>query len=947
NLDLTVETLKPVYFKYPVTEQRYSNDTYDISAVRHMGKVRFSLPPEATDVSITPSGPINTSLSYQSGSTFEVTVARDSVLTRSATKNLEGDYDYGFTVNYTLNGKQQQVAVIGDVPPEREFAPLSLIVSRNGNVLSESSGEALTFDMGEMLVTDSLSLDFDFTLVNSGNGPINIPPEYFELVNTAGASAIAPNQADGISITWPASILSDTTRIEAGESYKFSGNVAIIGLVNVIVEAFLTASGSIDVNDSYFFLPPIEIIIPPYPDPGIGPSLEDEEDNIIQQCTDGEDAMVVTVAGEVIHNGEKIFENLDNATTYNGIHRIPLRISNCQDNIKDIKISSVEIIGPENIFGEGILTTPQTIIPGGMAIGSIPINVRQMSTESIYKATIFIETDEKDFTFNLEVVKLKNGEALLVIENDSFEFDLRLLEKSKMSPVYFINNANFPIELDLSSLSIKTNELSSTLFEGTINYKFFENSSTNTITIEEDEKKLLGNFQITINTETLKNQRFTGKFHIDDTNGKKYSDTFEGTTSFDDEDIAVSIDSREIKNGERFRIPTGTNFVNSGSLELRITNNGSLPIQISQVIKQFSDFRIMRLTYINGFNDTLNEGESLIIEIDYETSNFYTEARYNTAEYKLSYKKNGAELSFTFGLFASRPNIFTYISNHSRNIEPDETFKYEKAFKDGPKTELLAFSVENTADSPIAYTTSLGENLYGIFELSPKVASELLLPSEKESLLISFDPEKVPAPGLYKTTVTIKSAVVEGEASPDFTFFVELNITDENNSGLSTIRLTQGSNIVEYGHNDTNPYSFPETELGVPLSRTFRVYNDGNTVFDLVNLEASPGFMVNPAPFSLSIPPGEYRNFFVEFLAEATGTTSGQVTFERAGFPGEPFIFNVEGTASGATTAMGIRQGGGTWISEGDVFDFGTSSAFPFRIYNLGYDHNLNINSID
>ncbi|WP_340077912.1 hypothetical protein, partial [Leptobacterium sp. I13] len=1900
NLDLTVETLKPVYFKYPVTELLYNNDTYDISTLRHTGKVRFSLPPEASNVSITPSGPVNTSLTLLSGSTFEVAVARDSVMTRSATTNIDGDYDYGFTVNYTIDGQEKHVQVNGDVPPEREFVPLSLIVSRNGNVFSESSGEALIFDMGEMLVTQPLSLDFEFTLVNSGNGPIRIPPEYFELVNTAGESVIAPNQANGISITWPASILSDTTRIEAGESYKFPGTVAVLNPIQLqdLINLLSAIDDNVDAGGGGTPLPFIITITPiiiPDIDPGSGtggdPETGPEEEEIVKRCDDGGDEMVVTVGGTGVGNGEKVSRNLNNAPD-----KIGFKISNCDGHVdeqgkpKDIIIYSVEISGDPAIFGPVEFAAPQPIIPGGRARGSFPINVDQMVQDAIYTAAVTIESNEGPFSFNLEVFKddddnngrlivldgsninldpsqfpegaditttraiafenrkkrpitlrkeffaetddgsmangltypitieganelivppsstlvigtlnvtfsgnspgdfsatltgsdtegteytapfsgnvkcddqfsleRGNGDVLKADSPDTFlEFDL-LNQETPHTINLFVKTEGIPINVDVTlvprpdlqnndrltmddtsishtivpgndgviRLEIETHGLAGQRVQGLITFNndrpdcfklenlwidievtgtgdengfweltltdmddqpipdegvvlktdpentqnvlhkiLIDNQSNSDVTIEDggppymflsDEEAPEGvdfYYQVTetsvgqgvepvvhapanrvtyigdLGVEILKNAK-TGDFRVTlnaiDTQGNHKTETLRGTIVkevdgeytiqviarlVEDDDNTLFIGQKDLVfdndvfdfgdvafdpafvnpllafyitikapdeipitvNKESFtfelanhlgqlaqkpenliiqmpeieepvEIPAGgsktflvqaemlpeieqelfagnnrlrlpfrftpvdeetiiddhlvtlkpKNFSFEGSIlhicqissetpcpgkqilvtrfsspdepeerafivrpndvtpmtglssNFEILNSGSFPLNIAKILISGSDgyrlidpstnfdtplstdFDNLNLSIPSGFSmffsvarnlgiddealisivtdadnvpddafgefrffvkpsnnatpfdfffaqseetpislnahekrektnssniyqfnvidigevtprtplylgflfenilseqtellmgefkasindqvllqkgsesadklaswtyssysgellpsavNSISPGGYMNFEVEFIPENlegfFEVEVWFtskikgqnNIKEHLIVLRGTAVESSaidYTFSLVdggnkidlceesgkncdlklayydtagllqeetilatpiesvAVPELIWVYASENTSNLEeftvsylgkegtlfeetsadfkppaigaignfwqtpgtittipiglkmnlreqpfdpfsrkpasgnlnlilkrsdntvlgrlpiiatsipapilsyqmgfqsifgdgdfvvpggmidldhvdlafgepprikgplrlqnegitifdkavivtevylessdnidcvPDSFFKLQDPtgsftfcssstpivlFQDdengeaivniqyglgnpvpGEYSDVLFIEYINTADvviddftgvrgEPEVFTAyfnlsatvhappsefvpqttisaspsgggapnalGIGSNLSipkgvtqdltitntgdAALEISSmnvtKVSDGALITGDKGGYALSHNTLSIPPGGEATFSITNLSA----SCDPDQLGYVEIitndplkekyhftvscyNLPDQFNN----IHLTQGSNIVEYGHNDTNAYSFPETELGVPLSRTFRVYNDGNAVFDLVNLKASPGFRVNPAPFSLSIPPGEYRNFFVEYPAEATGTTSGQVTFERAGFPGEPFIFNIEGTASGATTAMGIRQGGGTWISEGDVFDFGTSSAFPFRIYNLGYDHNLNINSID
>lgn len=146
-------------------------------------------------------------------------------------------------------------------------------------------------------------------------------------------------------------------------------------------------------------------------------------------------------------------------------------------------------------------------------------------------------------------------------------------------------------------------------------------------------------------------------------------------------------------------------------------------------------------------------------------------------------------------------------------------------------------------------------------------------------------------------------------------------------------------------NNDATPSGTDWTDFGnTTVTRTFTIYNQGNT---LLNLGAITFSGANAGEFSVSVPPaspvGAFSSttFVVTFAPTATGTRNATISIVNNDNNENPYVFAIRGT--GVAQEIQI-QGNGNTISDNDTTpsatdwtDYGTSAlSRTFTIRNTG-----------
>ena len=109
---------------------------------------------------------------------------------------------------------------------------------------------------------------------------------------------------------------------------------------------------------------------------------------------------------------------------------------------------------------------------------------------------------------------------------------------------------------------------------------------------------------------------------------------------------------------------------------------------------------------------------------------------------------------------------------------------------------------------------------------------------------------------------------------------------------------------------DTTPSTSDGTDFGMvapgdpSISRTFRVYNDGNAVLTLGPVAVPAGFALTEG-LATSLAPGASDTFTVRLDTAVVGTKAGDVSFSTNDYDENPFHFRVTGTVVGGNLALG------------------------------------------
>jgi len=202
------------------------------------------------------------------------------------------------------------------------------------------------------------------------------------------------------------------------------------------------------------------------------------------------------------------------------------------------------------------------------------------------------------------------------------------------------------------------------------------------------------------------------------------------------------------------------------------------------------------------------------------------------------------------------------------------------------------------------------------------------------------------APGASTTFVVKLNATTAGTYSGKLSF-------NDNDSTASTfaftlsgtvtaatapkIQVLQGTTSIATG---TGSFSFGNTPVGTPISKTFTVTNSGTANLILKGPIAMPaGFYIATTFGSTTLAPGASTTFVVRLNAVSSGTYSGKVSFGSNDNTASTFSFTVTGIV--AAPKIQVLQGAtaisnGTGIAAFGSTPVGTPISQTFTIKNLG-----------
>jgi hypothetical protein len=121
--------------------------------------------------------------------------------------------------------------------------------------------------------------------------------------------------------------------------------------------------------------------------------------------------------------------------------------------------------------------------------------------------------------------------------------------------------------------------------------------------------------------------------------------------------------------------------------------------------------------------------------------------------------------------------------------------------------------------------------------------------------------------------------------------------------------ITVLGNSVSISDGDTTPRAADHTDFGTvvqsgpPISRTFFVFNDGDTDLTLGTVTAPTGFTVVEQPESI-VPPGLGTGFLVALDTDTVGAKIGDVSFSTSDSDENPFNFRITGVVTSGTSAI-------------------------------------------
>jgi hypothetical protein len=157
--------------------------------------------------------------------------------------------------------------------------------------------------------------------------------------------------------------------------------------------------------------------------------------------------------------------------------------------------------------------------------------------------------------------------------------------------------------------------------------------------------------------------------------------------------------------------------------------------------------------------------------------------------------------------------------------------------------------------------------------------------------------------------------------------------------------------LVSIADGDTTPGMADDTDFGTMAqgattnTRTFLVFNDGNTPLTLGTVTAPAGFTVTTQPESI-VAPGDGTHFEVRLDTATVGTKSGDLNFTTNDSDENPFNFRITGTV-GFPPEIVVRgrsvsiADGDTTPSTADNTDFGTVAQGGFAGSQFFIVHNV------
>lgn len=140
----------------------------------------------------------------------------------------------------------------------------------------------------------------------------------------------------------------------------------------------------------------------------------------------------------------------------------------------------------------------------------------------------------------------------------------------------------------------------------------------------------------------------------------------------------------------------------------------------------------------------------------------------------------------------------------------------------------------------------------------------------------------------------------------------EISVTDENSQNIQS-----GISVVDLG----------TTDLNVPASRSFTVYNlgSGELSLDVGNLQLPTGFALATSP-DATVDPFSQTTFSVTASATQSGQFSGAFSLPTNDTDEDPFTFTIQVDVTGPTPEIAVSDSASNDITDNSgSFDFGTT----------------------
>ncbi|WP_207398094.1 choice-of-anchor D domain-containing protein [Bremerella alba] len=190
-----------------------------------------------------------------------------------------------------------------------------------------------------------------------------------------------------------------------------------------------------------------------------------------------------------------------------------------------------------------------------------------------------------------------------------------------------------------------------------------------------------------------------------------------------------------------------------------------------------------------------------------------------------------------------------------------------------------------------------------------------------------------------------------GYGGSSFDYQLELNI-DDGYGGSPEITVYDD----EYGGNSivdgSGSFAFGTTDVGNPVTQTFRVTNDGDAPLTLGNIILPIGFGVYSGFGTTTLSPGQSTTFQLRLAAANPGNYGGSISFETNDSDEDPFDFIVSGVVDeygGEPEITVLDELQASVTDDVSTVDFGSTDVGTpidqvFTIHNDG-DDDLTLNS--
>lgn len=184
-------------------------------------------------------------------------------------------------------------------------------------------------------------------------------------------------------------------------------------------------------------------------------------------------------------------------------------------------------------------------------------------------------------------------------------------------------------------------------------------------------------------------------------------------------------------------------------------------------------------------------------------------------------------------------------------------------------------------------------------------AASSLLPGETTVFVVALDGS--PPPGIYSGPVSVFSN------DPDTSPFI-FNVTGVVAAREGPVlQVYDGNSLLANG----SGVNLGSTQVGNPLSKTFKVTNLGTEPLDLApTIAVSPGFSLVSGFGNTTLAPGQSTTFTVQFNATTEGSFSGSTTFLSTDAESSPFTINLQAAATSVKLPDAEISSGGSVIAD-------------------------------